>query len=262
PFTLGELNAYSNYIGIPIAAALVPYWTLCMEEHFYTVWPFVVKKAKSISALVAILCALEIATIVARCALNFVTQNFLWLDVPFQLYYMNTFCHLDPLVIGGLLAFAYHKHPAAFELSNRFGLALSAVLGVFITYLMTQLYHHFPTSDAMMVADMTINSIAAGLSFYLAMAWRPVRNLFALKTAGVLGRYCFAFYLVHNFVFALVEQQLYRFPLPDIQYSYFTLKCLIGFPVTFAISLLSWKYIESPFHRLKKNFERKAVNPA
>jgi len=262
PVNHRELADFSIAIGIPVVASLVPFWTLCIEEHFYTVWPLIVSRARTLSMLTGVIASAEVFNILVRCAVNWLSFNVFRVEFPFQLYFMNTFCHLDPLLIGAFLAILYHQKPHLFVCGNRQGIALSGVLAGLLTYCFSNMYLHFPSSSPMMIVDMTATALTAGLGLYLIMSWSPVRQFFAIKQLAAIGRVSFAIYLFHNFILSLVERQISTWPLPDVQWSYFLLKCIIAFPITYVLALLSWKYLESPCHKLKKHFEHKAVDPA
>lgn len=262
PFNQKELADFSTAIGIPVIASLVPYWTLCMEEHFYAVWPLVLKKVRTLNALLIVIGIAEVFTIAARCAVHWLSVNAIHVEVPFQLYFMNTLCHLDPLLVGAFLAVMYHQHPQWFDRSTGQAMPIIALTVASLTYLFSNLYLHFPVSSPMMIFDMTASAVASGLMLYLVMAWRPARTFFSKKSMAEIGRVSFAIYLLHNFVLALIEKPLAYLPLPDVQYSYFAIKCLIGFPITYFLALLSWKYLEGPCQRFKKRFERKAADAA
>ncbi len=262
PFNHQALADYSIAIGIPVIASLAPFWTLCIEEHFYAVWPLIMKRVPSLSALAIGICFAEFLTVLARCVMHWVAFNVIRVDVPFQLYYMNTFCHLDPLLIGALLAIVYHQKPKLFQCGNKFGIPLLLLLLTGLTYLLSNLYLHFPTSNPMMIFDLTVIGFTSGLMLYLVMAWNPLRKLFSTQPMAVIGRVSFAIYLFHNFILAVVEKLIVFLPLPDGQLPTFVIKCIIGFPITYALAVLSWKYLESPFLRLKKKYDKRAVNPA
>ena len=262
PFCQKELASFSSALGIPVIASLVPFWTLCMEEHFYAVWPLVLKKIRTLDGLLVGIGIAEVFTVALRCAVHCLSANTIHVDVPFQLYFMNTLCHLDPLLVGAFLAIMYHQHPQRFNRSTKQMLPVVGITIGSLTYLFSNMYLHFPVSSPMMIFDMTATAVASGLMLYVVMAWQPARSFFSQKAVAEIGRVSFAIYLLHNFVLAVIEKPLAYLPLPDVQYSYFAIKCLIGFPITYCLALLSWKYLEGPCNRLKKRFERKPANLA
>lgn len=262
PFNHQALADFSIAIGIPVIAGVVPFWTLCVEEHFYAVWPLIMKRVPTLSALAIGICVAELLTVLARCVIHWIAFNAVRVEFPFQLYFMNTFCHLDPLLIGAFLAVLHHQKPKLFQCGNRFAIPLLLLLMTAMTYLFCNLYLHFPLSNPMMIVDLTVIGFTSGLMLYLTMAWSPLRKFFSAKPLATIGRVSFAIYLFHNFILAVVEKLVAYLPLPDVQFSTFALKCLIGFPVTYVLALLSWKYLESPCLSLKKKYGRRAVNPA
>lgn len=258
PFNHKELADFSAAIGIPVISSLVPFWTLCMEEHFYAVWPLVLKRMRSLNALLIGIAIAEVFTIALRCAVHWLSVNAIQLEVPFQLYFMNTLCHLDPLLIGAFLAIMYDQHTQWFNRSTKQILPIIATTIGALAYLFSNMYLHFPISSPMMIFDMTATAVASGLMLYVVMAWQPARSFFSRRAMAEIGRVSFAIYLLHNFILAVIEKPLLYLPLPDVQYSYFAIKCLIGFPITYCLALLSWKYLEGPCHKLKRKFDRKS----
>lgn len=257
-----SVNHFSYAIGIPVQSFILPIWTLCIEEHFYAVWPFVLKQASSLKKLLIAICGLEVFTISARCFGHWASFNLIDVPTPFQLYFMNTFCHLDPLLAGAFLAVIYRMKPASFECTNKVGGFLSVVFCAVLTYLLTNVYLHFPISSPFLIVDLIMTALAAGLMLYLIMAWKPVRVAISNRVLIEIGKVSFAIYLFHGFILALLDDAFMRLGVPNDPFVFLALKLAVGFPASYLLAKLSWKFIERPCLNLKRKFQRVSVNAA
>jgi peptidoglycan/LPS O-acetylase OafA/YrhL len=96
PFCLLAGNWSFVAFGWPYATAIVPLWSVSIEEQFYLLWPPVVARLSRAHIIYAAFSMIAAANLVrVGCLLKGVTDESLW---------ANTFAHLDTIAAGILLA--------------------------------------------------------------------------------------------------------------------------------------------------------------
>jgi peptidoglycan/LPS O-acetylase OafA/YrhL len=100
-------TAQNHYWIFPLAH----FWSLCIEEHFYLVWPFLIAFIPN-KHLIKVFASLIVFSIVFRFYM-FSSHTESW----YQLY-LNTFSRFDTLVIGSAVAFYHFSNPIKLTLSK------------------------------------------------------------------------------------------------------------------------------------------------
>ena len=210
-------------------------WSLAVEEQFYLVWPLVVRfcsEAQLRKIAVAVICASPIVRF--------------YLSLHQVDLYSNTFCRLDGLMAGALLAVLIRSDsflPAKFVAHAWFAFLVSAPLALVIAT-----YH----------ARWTVFSFTAvaSVSFVYLSLFSTQRWLQALLTSRFLvytGTISYGIYLLE------------KIPLDVVKTFDLGKHAILAFPITaaatYAIAALSWIVLERRFLRLKRFFETKAVHP-
>ena len=77
------------------------FWSLCVEEQFYLIWPFIVYTITKRETLIKICIAVIIAMPLLRWLLTFLLPFSL---LRMELFYRSLPTRLDALLIGGLIA--------------------------------------------------------------------------------------------------------------------------------------------------------------
>jgi peptidoglycan/LPS O-acetylase OafA/YrhL len=208
-------------------------WSLAVEEQFYLVWPLVVRFCS-----VAQLRRIAIAVICFSPALRF------YLSLHQVNIYSNTFCRLDGLMSGALLALALRSPsfvPAKFVAPAWILFLVSAPLALVI-----ESFH----------ARWIVFSLVAlaSVSFVYLALFSTRRWLQALLTTRFLvytGTISYGIYL------------LQKIPLDAAKATHLDQHPFLALPITatltYAMAALSWNLLEKPFLRLKKFFEAKPV---
>jgi peptidoglycan/LPS O-acetylase OafA/YrhL len=231
-----------------------PLWSLCVEEQFYLLWPAVVWFVRSRTKLLAIC----IAVIVAEPFLREAYWHVWPATAQHGATYFNTFTRLDTLLVGAAIAL-WLRGPSV---SVRTTQTLAYTLLVLPLPLFAFLVHRYssltnPLSDR--ITDHVVNTIgltlvalfAAGL---LLLAMQPdtwLYKLLRLRPLTEIGRRSYGLYLVHSVpLFVLVT-----YVRPRLQAHHLGILFLpIAVAYTFGTAWLSFRYLESPFLRLKDRF--------
>ncbi len=226
PFFLQNL-----LVPVPTGATglLAVTWSLAIEEQFYLVWPLVVRFCSE-----AQLCKLALGVICVSPALRF------YLSLHGVNIYSNTFCRLDGLMAGALLALIIRSSsfvPSRWVTGAWIILIASAPLAL--------------TIDSPHTRWIVFSLVAlASASFvYLALFSKGVW-LQAILTNRLLvytGTISYGIYLLEKIPADFVKAvHLENHPI---------LAFSITAGATYAMAVLSWNLLEKPFLRLKRFFD-------
>jgi peptidoglycan/LPS O-acetylase OafA/YrhL len=208
-------------------------WSLAVEEQFYLVWPLVVRFCNE-----GQLRKIAIAVICFSPAVRF------YLSLHHVDVYSNTFCRLDGLMAGALLALVLRLD--SFLPSKFVTLAWSTFLVSAPLALMFEAY-----GARWIVFSWTA---VASISFVYLALFSTQRWLQALLTSRFLvytGTISYGIYL------------LQKIPLDGAKTFHLDNHQFLALPVTtaaaYAMAALSWNLLEKPFLKLKRFFEAKPV---
>jgi peptidoglycan/LPS O-acetylase OafA/YrhL len=204
-------------------------WSLAIEEQFYLVWPLIVRFCSEVK-----LRKIAFGVICISPALRF------YLSLHGVNIYSNTFCRLDGLMAGALLALIVRSSgfaPARFVRGAWITLFASASLALMI--------------DTLNAKWIVFSFVAlASVSFVYLALFSKQRLLQALLTNRFLvytGIISYGIYILAKIpVDAVKTFHLEKYPL---------LAFIITASATYALAALSWNFLEKPFLRLKRFFD-------
>jgi peptidoglycan/LPS O-acetylase OafA/YrhL len=217
-------------IPIPIAATglLGVTWSLAVEEHFYLLWPLVVRFCSE-----SLLRGIALGVIGLSPVLRF------HLALHGVNIYSNTFCRLDGLMAGALLALIVRSRrfePARYEATAWVTFFVAASLALAI--------------DTFHARWIVFSFVAlASVAFVYLALFSKQRWFQALMTNRFLiytGTVSYGIYLLEKIPLdAVREFHLGKYAL---------LTFLMTTASTYALAALSWNLIEKPFLNLKRFF--------
>jgi peptidoglycan/LPS O-acetylase OafA/YrhL len=223
-------------VPIPIGATglLGVTWSLAVEEQFYLVWPLVVRFCTETQ-----LRRIAIAVICLSPVLRF------YLSRHGVNIYSNTFCRLDGLMAGALLALVIRS---SIFVPSRF------VSRAWITFLVSApLALVIETFHARWIGFSLI--AVASVSFVYLALFSTQRWLQVLLTNRLLvytGTISYGIYLIQ------------KIPLDAAKTLHLDKHGFLALPitaaVTYALAALSWNFLEKPFLGLKRFFEARATH--
>jgi peptidoglycan/LPS O-acetylase OafA/YrhL len=225
-------------IPIPTMAtgALGVTWSLAVEEQFYLVWPLVVRLCNG-----AQLRKIAVAVICISPVLRFYSSLH-QINI-----YSNTFCRLDGLMAGALLALVIRS--ASFSPSKLLTRAWITLLVSAPLALVIEMTFHARWIVFSLTALASVSFIY--LSLFSTQKW-----LHALLTNRFLvytGTISYGIYLLQKIPLDAAK----TFHLDQHQY----LALPITAAATFALAAISWNLLEKPMLKLKRFFEPRAVPP-
>ena len=245
-FTLYEISSANH----PAAKVFIGhFWSLCVEEQFYLLWPLLVWMVRDRVRLLWTAAGISLLALLLRVGMEMHFSrgtSELWIvrTLPFR---------MDSLLIGAMLALVL-RGPAAdrWQRSCRWLFAGSiAALGILLFF--------FPEGDApaMMTIGLTLTALAsAGLIGMTLRHGSPAFRLFHIAPLRRLGRYSYGFYIYHVLygwawiqLLIFVTAKFHSLALGGM------ITLPINFAVTFLISMASYELFERRFLGLKRGFE-------
>ena len=216
--------------------ALAVTWSLAVEEQFYLVWPLVVRFCTE-----AQLRKIAIAVICFSPALRF------YLSSHQVNLYSNTFCRLDGLMAGALLALVIRSVsfvPSKFLTRAWITLLVSVPLALAIETLHAARWIVF-----------SLTALASVSFIYLALfsTRRWLQSVLTNRFLVYTGTISYGIYLLQKIPVDAVK----TFHLDKHQFLVFP----ITTAATYAMAAASWNVLEKPFLKLKRFFEARTVRP-
>jgi peptidoglycan/LPS O-acetylase OafA/YrhL len=206
------------------------FWSICIEEHFYIFWPFIVafiplKRLPVVMGLIVLL------------SIGFRVYASLYLDnVGFQLY-LNTLSRVDVLIFGAALGYYYSKKPFTFSLPVwlRYTLFFALIFFMTITpiYLMDNLF-------LVMFKKYLYVGIIIVLLLDFQFNPKPSFRLFANPIFTYLGKCSYGIYMYSNIlILVIVKKVMWKFGINNMWAFLF-----FNFAFTLVISILSYELFE------------------
>ena len=242
----------SSWFGHPFHLYIGHLWSLCVEEQFYLIWPFVVYQVRRRKTLIKICIAVIIFSPIARALLSVTLSPKL---LRMELLYRSLPTRFDALLIGGLVALLLRgPEEATVRRLRRPLLALSSVLLVGLYLISTKLLvlpfdgsasnwmgvFGFTLIDVF-AAALLLECIHRGSFLGRCLSWTPLRAL------GIIS---YGFYVYHDLLHDFYSEWAHRI---SSEYAYpWTL--FIAFAATLLLATLSYRLLERPLLRLKDRF--------
>jgi peptidoglycan/LPS O-acetylase OafA/YrhL len=237
-------NWIYSFYGLPASFA-TPLWTVSIEEQFYLAWPLALRKAS-----VRIMAIIAVGILVVANAWR------VWLAIsaaPVEWIEYNTFTRLDPIAFGILLALFGHKLPQFTRLQR-----VALLCGGAATWV--AVFAFTVTGNAITVTTwrmalghpiMALASVAVLLSV-LGSQNRLLRN----ATLLYLGKISYGLYVLHEFAhFCAIR--LVHASTPGMVVA----QSIVGLALTIVLAAASYRWLESPFLRLKERFAHVQSRP-
>lgn len=233
----------------PAASAhLGHFWSLCVEEQFYLLWPLMVWTVRDRIRLLWVAGGLSLLALVFRAGLLMFSS----ID-PVEFVSHTLPARMDSLLLGAILALLLRG-----ESSEVFQRACKWVfLGAGSLVAMIFMLSPASNSPWLLTVGFTLIGIAsAGLIGTTLRVGTPAFWLFSLRPLRTLGKYSYGFYVYHLVWAAawahfdvLMTARLHSRVLGGM------LMNVVNFAVTFMVAKLSYDLFEVRFLRLKSNFE-------
>jgi peptidoglycan/LPS O-acetylase OafA/YrhL len=246
PFVAGYLLLSGNWVyvalGLPHSIA-GPLWSVSIEEQFYLVWPVALRRLSRRQVIFVVIGLLVLANAV-RVFLVF--SHSLGAAVEY-----NTFARIDAIALGILGAYFLGSEAPSLSLFSRSALAVvSLVLWCFVaSYTNLNAQTEVVPVMGTLLGRPLVAMAAAGL--LVAVIGAPAAGARALTNSWLtyLGRISYGLYVYHA-AGLLVAGHLVR----TNSVKAFGAYALTGFALTVFFSAISYRWLESPFLKMKERF--------
>jgi len=256
PFQIDAMAAYWRATGVNedlILRLLGPTWSLCLEEQFYLVWPLCLSFLKTPRKRVNTLFQLIAGSFALR----------LFLQIYFAksghlIWYLNTFAHLDPLMIGALLGTFNHYHRANLE---KICLSQGWIILVLSLSVLAATMYSLPDigmNRLWMTPALTWCALALAGLLACTCYWPPCQNLFSNKIIAGFGKKTYAMYLLHYYCLYQVLTLTKHFA---ESWSTWAIRGVLALVYAYLLALISWTILEGPLNKLKSKFARSSQSP-
>lgn len=242
----------SSWFGYPFHLYIGHFWSLCVEEQFYLVWPFVMYQVRKRETLIRICIGVIALSPIVRAALAVALPPPL---LHMELFYRSLPTRLDALLIGGLIALLL-RGPEETLLRRYRRPLLAAASALFLAlYLVSTkalaLSFSGSASNWIGVFGFTLIDIfAAALILECIHPGSQLGSLLSWKPLRALGVVSYGFYVYHDLLHDVYSDWAHRL---SAQYTY-PLTLLIAFMTTLLIAALSYRFLERPLLKLKDHY--------
>jgi peptidoglycan/LPS O-acetylase OafA/YrhL len=224
------------------------FWSLCVEEQFYLIWPVVVWFVRDRVTLIRVSLGITAGVIASRMLLYSLAGNALatqwgFRSLPFR---------MDSLILGGILALLLRGPNASFwqrQCRYAFFLGTAGTLAMFV---LTKWDGFFQLT----VGYFVIAIACAGLIGMTLRQGSLSYRFFHQKPLLVIGKYSYGFYIYHAlFQWPWIMLLVYLMARFHSMLLGGLVTVGLNFVITFLVSKLSYDLFEVRFLRLKKYFE-------
>ena len=244
-FWLYMQNWLYSKTGFPENLTLVHLWSLAVEEQFYIFWPLVVRifNVKKMFVVCIIFIAFSLV-------FRFYIGSELGLVYPYT--YMATLSRMDALIIGAIIAILIRIKPAWLEKYTFYVFVLSSLaLGGGLLILKSAAFSR-------LASVYTLIDILAGclLIFMLNKRRFVLLRPFYHPLFSFLGKYSYGLYIYHYIIYGIFEANVFPRLMDIVEKKQIAL-VIVGIMVliiSIPVSVLSYRYVEKPFLKLKRFF--------
>jgi len=232
------------FYGLPTSFA-VPLWTVSIEEQFYLAWPLALRKA-SVRAMAIIAAGILVVANAWR----------VWLAVsaaPAERIEYNTFTRLDPIALGILIALFGHKLPS-FTRLQRVTMLCGGVVTWIAVFAFTVTSPNLKYTTWQMAVGHPFTALASAAVLLSVLGAR--HGFFCSGALIYLGKISYGLYVLHEFAhFCAIRIVPASTPRGVFAQS------LVGLAITILLAAASYRWLESPFLRLKERFAHVQSRP-
>jgi peptidoglycan/LPS O-acetylase OafA/YrhL len=242
-------NVYVALKGDFVIPYVSHFWTLAIEEHFYLLWPLVVRIA-SRGVVIRVAIALSLSALCARLVLAWTTDNHMWAHA-------FTLCRLDSLCIGAFFAL-WIRGPGGADVLKR-AVTILPLLGVSLLVLMVLRFDGALQEASLALKQFLLAILVAILISTAAWTsgWRPMRKALCWSPLVFLGKYSYGLYVFHGIIaYYLLHHGgvTYFSALSGSHTAGLFLQALFGITLSLLVAVASYHAFEAPFLRLKRYF--------
>ncbi len=216
------------------------FWSICIEEHFYLIWPFIIAFVPN-KRLMPVFISFIVFSILFRLysAINF--------DSTWYILYLNTLSRMDVLVIGAVGAYYYSKKAFTFSLNRwvRYGLLIMFILSLSLEPV--ELWSNYFEASFKKFFTIAIFSILM-LDFNFADNFKHI--LPPKSIIHYFGKVSYGIYMYSNIlILIIIKKFMWAF-----ESNNFWIFLLLNIGLSIIIPILSYELFEKHILKLNKRF--------
>jgi peptidoglycan/LPS O-acetylase OafA/YrhL len=254
PYIAGYLFLAGNWVytwrGLPAATIAIPLWSISIEEQFYLLWPLIARRV-SLANMKYVVAALLSLGYISRVLL--VSAHVTGAAAEY-----NTFARIDPIVLGIGLAAVLRERRIKLSLVGRVVLVILCLGAWFAVSSYAAL--NAPWAAAPVIGTLlgrpVVAIAATGLLIAFIGAPASGARVLAHPVFVYLGRISYGLYVYH-----MTGLMFARHILRDENPKGHVARAALGLLLTVLISMASYRWLETPFLRLKDHFARVLSRP-
>ncbi len=230
--------AYAFELGI---RSIKPLWSVGVEEQFYLVWPWLVKKSRH---LLPTLAMIVLAVVALKILLRFGENG------PF--YRLIRLTSIDGMAIGGIGGWmVYHQHPWLRYIYSRLAQVLAwCFLAASILYRPLQITSLLDSELHALVYGILILNVSSNPATLIRLENRPI---------NFLGRISYGLYVYHMPLLCLLGQFLGPLVVPlQPAWARLALVIVVVYASAVVVAWLSYQLMESRFLTYKQKLAKVA----
>ncbi len=244
-------NIYQTLRGSWAFPYLSHFWSLAIEEHFYLLWPLVVRLCPR-PALLRICVGAMLFSFGLRAVLGAAGAT------PMAAYVLTP-CRLDALCGGAMLALL-SRAPGGMDALAQPARRLLGLAGIGLA---CAVGWHIATPRLEWLSLSVRGScfalcFTALIAVVLTSRAGPLRKLFESRTLCLLGKYSYGLYVFHGILsYGFGELQLQQRLTAGVHWHLggFLLQAAVGAAASIAVAMVSYELFEKRFLSLKRYFE-------
>jgi peptidoglycan/LPS O-acetylase OafA/YrhL len=226
-------------------------WSLAVEEQFYLVWPFIILLLRKPGRLLWFLLSLLIIVGIARYAV------FVYMKEDLTYSSLYTFTRIDGLCIGAMLAIVMKINPDFLKKYTTWIVLLMAAINFGFYFINKQ---QAITLPYLAFIGYTTFAVLFGILVYEAVIGESkiIRFFLTIPLLKFFGRISYGLYVYHWPVYVL----FYSYIRDKINLRHYVeprmaelISAITATLMAVVISMISYRYFEKPFLRLKKKYE-------
>jgi peptidoglycan/LPS O-acetylase OafA/YrhL len=251
--SVAYLSNLSPFFGVPMAYPVL--WSLAVEEHFYFLWPFVVKHLSKIALMIACIGIVVLSPISRLIGYYIVMHKVTFDTYQFHQYTWNA---LDGLACGAALSIWLNGYVVARRTLMIFSsLLLTVAMAMWGTLWPFGIAFRQTAVGAALEVVPWHFAFTALLGFFLLIGTTKNKRFVQSASLRFLGRISYGLYLVHLLIFDMVDYLGKRGWLPWIGKTSLSLlvwRAVLACSFSIVLAALSRKYFEDKFLALKTRF--------
>ena len=230
-----------------LGGAIFPLWSIAIEEQFYVFWPPLVARFSRKQIVIAAL-----GMFLAATATRVVT---LLLHAKAWQIWVNTFCRLDPIAAGILLAVLLKGRIPSLPGKLRFTLFACGVSLITVTR------HFVGTGDEKPLWTGTLIGFPLVAISCCAILISFLGVNVQVKALEYLGKISYGLYVYHMMCVMITDRLFQQTALGRVSHFGWFLREAIALTLTIFVAAISYNMFESPFLKLKNKFTHVQSRP-